>query len=134
MAGHTHCGHGHEHHDHAHPLKDQAVITHHEGSIICAYETAVKLPLSKIRLQMETLLEKVQDFVNSSGGIVGHIKAYLEERGEGIFLSAAGGTIQSQQIEEKNVQIYFAAIVFACDENMLSREVEALFAQLKKSE
>lgn len=134
MSEHTHCEHGHEHHDHVHPVMDHAVITHHEGSIICAYETVVKLPLVKIGLQMETLLEKVQDFVNRSGGIVGHIKAYLEEHGAGMFLSAAGGTIQSQQIAGKSVQIYFTAIVFACDEDMLSREVEALFAQLKKSE
>lgn len=134
MANHTHCEHGHEHHGHAHLLKDHAVITHHEGSIICAYETVVKLPLAQIKLQMEMLFEKVQDFVSSSGGIVGHIKAYLEECGDGTFLSATGGTIQSQQIEEKSVQIYFAAIVFACDENMLSREVEALFTQFKKSE
>ena len=135
MSSHTHyCEHKHEHHPHDHPVTDCAMITHHEESIICTYETTVEQPLTAISRKIESLLEDIRNFVDTNGGLVGHIKAYLQECGDGIFLSTTGGRVQAQQVMGKSVQVTFTAIVFACDETALCREVEALFANLKESE
>ena len=111
-------------------VSDFAKITHHEGAIVCSYETVLPFPLPQVQPQLETLLEKVSRFVEAQEGIVGHIKVHASESGRCVTLSTTGNGVTATPGCNEETAVSFTAIVFAVDEKKLRTLVEQLIDQM----
>lgn len=112
---------------------DFATITHHGGAIICSYNTVLNHPLDTAQMQITNLIVAIQQFIETQGGFVGHIKAYLEEEGRGCALSATGGAVSVTPGCSEQTAVHFTAIVFSVDEKKLQILVEQLFEEIPKA-
>ncbi len=108
-----------------------AKITHHQGAIVCSYETMLTLPLDQAQNALTGLMEQLQQFVDAQGGIIGHIKAHIQEQGRAVSLSTTGDGVHATDSSATETQVRFVAIVFAVEERRLQTLVEELFAELE---
>lgn len=111
-------------------LTNFAKISHHEGAIVCSYETVIPLSLPRLQPKLEALMEEVARFVDTSGGIIGHIKAHASESGRSVTLSTAGADVTATPGFCEETEVSFTAIVFAADEKKLQSLVEQLFDEI----
>lgn len=108
-------------------LDSFAKITHHEGAIVCSYETVLDLPLDAVEPQMIRLMEAVQNHIEQQNGLVGHIKAHSEESGRTLTFSAAGSKVTILSGPGVQTSVSFTAIAFSVDDKKLQLLVEDLF-------
>ena len=111
-------------------LNPFAQITHHEGAIICSYETILDLPLDAVQPKLTELIETVQAHVLNQNGIVGHIKAYAEEQGRSLSFSATGAKVTLLPGCGEVTSVSFTAIVFGIEEKTLQYLVEDYFNKM----
>ena len=111
-------------------LSDFAKITHHEGAIVCSYETVLPLPLDQVQPRLETLMEAVARFVEGQKGILGHIKVHASESGRSVTLSTTGSGVSAIPGCNEETAVSFTAIVFAVEEKALCALVENLFEEI----
>lgn len=107
-----------------------AKITHHEGAIVCSYETVLDLPLETVEPKLVNLMEMLQTYIELQSGLIGHIKAHAEESGRTRSLSAVGSEVTVLSGQQVQTTVSFTAIVFFVDENQLQRKVEQLFDEI----
>lgn len=108
-------------------LSSFATITHHDGAIICSYETVLDLPLDAAKPKLIAVIEAIQRYVENENGIVGHIKAFAEESGQAMTFSATGGKVSTLPGDNVQTSISLAVIVFDVNEKELQSLVEDLF-------
>lgn len=108
-----------------------ATITHHGGAIVCSYETELDISLETVQPRIVKLIHQVQTYVEETGGIVGHIKAYAEESRKSLTFSGTGGDVSVITGQNTLTSVSFAAIVLLTDEKALRQKVEQLFDELE---
>ncbi|MDK2903936.1 MAG: hypothetical protein PWP16_9 [Eubacteriaceae bacterium] len=85
-----HHHHDHAHHDHHHHLeqKKHSVKIHtHDSSVIGSFKIEMGESLSVTESKIEDCLKKIAEGVDSCGGIIGHIKGFVQYQGENSMLS-----------------------------------------------
>lgn len=105
-------------------------VKHHEGSTIFSYEGESEKSLEQLRDTVTELIDGVQQEVERQDGIVGHVKAFLEDEGASASFSATGGEIHIRHARTRNTRIHFAAIVFVTEEEPILNCIEDILARL----
>lgn len=105
-------------------------VKHHEGSTIFTYEGDSNRSLEDLQKPISGLIDLVQQEVEKQGGVVGHVKAFLEDEGASASLSATGGKVHIRQAKARNTRIHFAAIVFPMDEDIIREKLEQALSEL----
>lgn len=109
------------------PSIGTVTLTRHDNASIYSYENIVPLSLEETSSHLEDTIQKVRDLIEASGGLIGHIKSYLEESCRYADFSSTGGAITIHQGDMKQVRISFTAIVFLMEENPIKKEIQAIF-------
>lgn len=121
-------GHQHTHsHSHFHRKKGEQVCERcgysHEGMKI--EETDGMVNVAGVRIvegdydaleeQAITEMEMLVQWVEKQGGIVGHVKTYLEERGSASALSCVGPHVQVTRTKESKTNVILSAVILHVD-------------------
>lgn len=113
-------------------LEELSMVTvkHHEGSTVFSYEGESSRPWEQLESPIRTLIDQIQQEVERQEGIVGHIKAFVEDAGGSAGFSATGGEIHTRPGASRTSRIIFAAIVFVSDEGSIVDMMEQALSQL----
>ena len=131
------CGHDHdhEHHDHGHSYKVEGyklVETHkHEGATVCSFERETKMSGEEAKTAMDEAFRALENWLNSQGAIIGHVKGYIKENGLTTTFSTVGGGLNVTEHEGCGATVGFASIVFGPDEETMKDKVIEEFSRLK---
>ncbi|MBR3243566.1 MAG: hypothetical protein IKF90_12850 [Parasporobacterium sp.] len=131
-----HDFHEHDHHDHDHGHTYEVpgykiVETHnHEGATICSFEKEMKKPANEVKASMEAAILSLEDWLEESGALIGHVKGYIKEGGPVTTFSTTGNGLNVQSHEGGTLVIGFAAIVFGPSEEGLKDKVLEVFETL----
>ena len=105
-------------------------VTHHEGSTIFSYDCETDLPMEQLRETMTRLMEALRDEVDRQEGIIGHIKAFIEDSGASASLSCTGDQIYVTEGRKRTTVLHFAAILFGCQEQPIVELMDDVFSEL----
>ncbi|MCI8673861.1 MAG: hypothetical protein HFI89_10330 [Lachnospiraceae bacterium] len=136
---------------HSHPhvhLYKHSQLHRREGEVICELcgyshdgmkieEKAGVIDVAGVRIvegdydaleeQAITEMEMLTQWVERQGGIVGHVKTYLEERGSASSLTLAGGQVQVERTKESRTNVILSAVILNVDvEKLRCRVAEFL--------
>lgn len=112
------CEHGHDHH---------GIESHtHEGAAVVSGNVEITGDIEQIKEWLQIELENLALWIEEQGGIIGHIKAYIEGGGYGTMLSTTGRDVQCKTIANTAVQVNVASIVYGVN----IKEVECKVADI----
>ena len=99
-------------------------VKHHEGSTVFSFEGESSLPWEQLQDTIKDLIDRIQQEVDRQDGVVGHVKAFIEDDGAGRAFTATGYEIHTKPAKERTSKINFAAIVFISEENPIVEMME----------
>lgn len=105
-------------------------VTYHEGSTIFSYDCETELSLDQLRQPLTHLMEALRDEVDRQEGIVGHIKAFVEDSGASVSFSCTGDQIYLTPGRQRTTVLHFAAILFGCEEQPIIELMDEAFSEL----
>ena len=105
-------------------------VRHHEGSTVFSYEGESALPWEQLQDTVRDLIDRVQQEVDRQDGIVGHVKAFIEDDGAGCAFTATGYEIHTKPAKTRVSKVSFAAIVFISEEDPVLEIMEEFLASL----
>lgn len=105
-------------------------VTYHEGSTIFSYDCETDQTLEQLREPLTRLMEALRDEVDRQEGIIGHIKAFVEDSGASVSLSCTSDEVYETVGKQRSTVLHFAAIVFAVDEQPIVEMLDAAFSEL----
>lgn len=123
--------HNHHHHDHQNtsslPLVDVDVLDH---AVIGTVKCRIPGQYEEAGAMLTEAMQKTAGDVESSGGLIGHIKAYVREECRTCMISITeAGDMQKKEDESPSLYVDNAAIVFGISgtelENILKRNFAA---------
>lgn len=125
---HHNCDHEHSHDDHENCNHDHSGIESHmhEESTVVSGKREITGDIEIISEKLQTELKKLASWVEENGGIVGHIKAYLDGGGRGYMLSTTGDEVHCKEMQSSLVHVVVTAIVF----NVTIHEMECKVADI----
>ena len=103
----------------------------HEGASVVSAEIEANNSIKEVKQQLTTDIEELSHWVGIHNGIVGHIKAFIKEGGNGYMLSSTGKDVQRKEISESVIQISIAAIVFQVDLKQMKQQIEKMLEKYK---
>ncbi|HIX59041.1 MAG TPA: hypothetical protein IAA45_04910 [Candidatus Blautia gallistercoris] len=108
--------------------RGKVTVSRHQEAVIFSCEEEYPEELVQRKEKTAALIGELQKVIEAQGGLVGHIKAYLEESGCSVSLSGTGGPVTEQETFCRKVKLYFTAIAFAVEEEeiceFLNRKLE----------
>ena len=105
-------------------------VKHHEGSTIFSFEGESSRPWEELAPIIKDLIDRVQKEVDRQDGIVGHVKAFVEDEGAGCAFTATGYEIHTKPAKERISKVSFAAIIFIREEAPIVEMMEAALSSL----
>lgn len=105
-------------------------ITYHEGSTIFSYDCETEIPMAELQEKLSKLLAEVRDEVDRQDGIIGHIKAFVEDSGASVSMSCTGDDIYATQGRARKIVMHFAAILFSVEEDPIVELLDEVFSEL----
>ena len=105
-------------------------VTYHEGSTIFSYDCETELTLEQLRQPITELMEALRDEVDRQEGIIGHIKAFVEDSGASVSMSCTGDAIYTTEGKKRNTVLHFAAILFAVEEDPIVELMDDTFSKI----
>lgn len=122
------CGH---HHEKSSVTNHEGItVSHHEGAVICSAERVIVKEYRWVRDTLAGELKTLADWVEDQGGMVGHIKAFLTEKGYSSMLSTTGDDVQIKETRMPKVTVNLAIIVFFKNEDLLCLKLAELLEKL----
>lgn len=106
-------------------------IRHHEGAIICSLEQHVSEGQEDLKGIVCDCVSGIARWTEEQGGLVGHIKAFLQTASGSQMYSCTGGELHVQDLPETGDLLLFTAIVFFVDELQLKKQVEAHLEKIR---
>ena len=79
---------------------------------------------------MEAAIRALEDWLEESGALIGHVKGYIKEGGPVTTFSTTGNGLNIQSHEGGTLAVGFAAIVFGPEEEELKDKVLEMFETL----
>lgn len=104
-------------------------VSYHEGSTIFSYDCETELSLEQLREPLTTLMEALRDEVDRQDGIIGHIKAFVEDSGASVSMSCTGDEIYTTNGKKRTSVLHFAAILFAVEEAPIIELMDEAFSE-----
>lgn len=120
----------HHHHDHQNtfslPLVDVDVLDH---AVIGTVKCRIPGQYEEARAMLTEAMQKTAGDVESSGGLIGHIKAYVREECRTCMISITeAGDMQKKEDESPSLYVDNAAIVFGISDTELENILKQNFA------
>ena len=127
--------HDHEHeHSHEKPLIDEDGLSlgllDHNGSLVASYRLALKCTADEAKERLSAFAKTVAAAVDEQGGLVGHIKAFAREQGDGFRVSLTTDTVDIADFPNQSVQVDGVAIVLGVDEAWYEEFIAAKVREL----
>ncbi len=91
-------------------------VSHQKEAVIFSFEEERRVPLEEAKKQTVSLITGLQKQTEQEGGMIGHIKAYVEEVVSGYALSGIEGIVSEEKTDSRKARIYFTAILFSVNE------------------
>lgn len=79
---------------------------------------------------MEKAINELEQWLEESGALIGHVKGYIKEAGPVTTFSTTGSGLNIQSHEGGSLAVGFAAIVFGPEEEELKDKVMEVFQNL----
>ncbi len=130
---HDHSEHNHEHdHGHTYEVPGYRIVeTHnHEGATICSFEKDIRKPAEEAKATMEAAIHSLEEWLDETGALIGHVKGYIKEAGPVTTFSTTGNGLNIEAHEGAGLAVGFAAIVFGPEEEVLKDKVLEVFQNL----
>ena len=86
--------------------------------------------LEQLREPLNELMCALRDEVNRQEGIIGHIKAFVEDSGASISMSCTDDEIYVTKGKERKTVFHFAAILFAVEEDPIVELMDDAFSEM----
>lgn len=116
------CGHNHSHH---YEQDDNVKISIHDGAVVSSETFVIHGNFTQISNRTSQEMDKLSKLVVKQGGVVGHIKAFVEITNY-TMLSMTNDQVQSKQ-GESDTKVSINTIVF----NILPDELKTMITKLK---
>ena len=87
--------------------------------------------LEETKERLTGILKDLADWVKGIHGMIGHIKAYVEDMGPAYMLSITEDEVSEKTNEESKSQVTFAVIVFNVSLDDLEEKLTAVRDSLK---
>lgn len=129
---HNHPEDAHEHSGHCSNTPDGVTSNIHDGALVCSGDRHIACDPELVKKNLEKETGLLDTWVEEQGGITGHIKAIISVNGPVYRISAAGGEVDSRNLQLKNVHVSIVAIVFKVDREAMERRVGSLLGGLAK--
>ncbi len=126
--GHDDHHHSEAHHHHEHQHEAQAItVKTHETSIVGSYQFDLDQPFDEAQLNLDSWLQQVAKEVIDLGGIIGHIKAFLNSEGKNCMISITEDDSQKHYGEGCRCHVEGVAIVFCIQPEQLETILYRIF-------
>lgn len=119
---HPTAAHDHEHQNHAHSQTQEEhthsrsdrtlSISTHDQSVVGTYRFRLNGAYGSCSQALSSILQRIGEKVSTSGGLVGHIKAYLTSVERGCVISVTDETADIRPTQTEYCMVEGVAIVF----------------------
>ena len=109
---------------------DGMKIDEKEGVINVAGVRIVEGDYDALEEQAITEMEMLTQWVKRQGGITGHVRTYLEERGSASSLTCAGGQVQVDRTKESKTNVILSAVILNVDVEKLKCRIAEFLGRM----
>lgn len=109
---------------------DGMKIEEKDGVINVAGVRIVEGDYDALEEQAITEMEMLTQWVKRQGGITGHVKTYLEERGSASSLTCAGGQVQVDRTKESRTNVILSAVILNVDVEKLKCRIAEFLGRM----
>lgn len=109
---------------------DGMKIDEKEGVINVAGVRIVEGDYDALEEQAITEMEMLTQWVKRQGGITGHVRTYLEERGSASSLTCAGGQVQVDRTKESRTNVILSAVILNVDVEKLKCRIAEFLGRM----
>ena len=81
-------------------------------------------------LEEQAITEMLTQWVKRQGGITGHVRTYLEERGSASSLTCAGGQVQVDRTKESRTNVILSAVILNVDVEKLKCRIAEFLGRM----
>ena len=99
----------------------------HDLATVGSFQMTVMAGLEEAKETLTGSLKDLADWVKGKDGMIGHIKAYVEDLGPAYMLSITEDEVSEKTNEEKKAQVTFAVIIF----NVSMDDLEAKLTEVR---
>ena len=109
---------------------DGMKIEEKDGVINVAGVRIVEGDYDTLEEQAITEMEMLTQWVKRQGGITGHVRTYLEERGSASSLTCAGGKVQVDRTKESRTNVILSAVILNVDVEKLKCRIAEFLGRM----
>lgn len=109
---------------------DGMKIEEKDGVINVAGVRIVEGDYDALEEQAITEMEMLTQWVKRQGGITGHVRTYLEERGSASSLTCAGGQVQVDRTKESRTNVILSAVILNVDVEKLKCRIAEFLGRM----
>lgn len=121
------CNH-HHHSGHHHGIE-----THrHDDALVCSGKRDIIGDLETIKKNLVSEVKILANWIQETGGIIGHVKALVECDSLAIMISTTGEDVTVKEMAGSSIHANVVAIVFNTDAQSLECRIASLFDTLQK--
>ncbi len=118
-----HC-HTHEHHSHEHDQGPEIKLQHHEDALIISTTQSAGININDFCQKLELFLNEISEYIESEGGLVGHLKGFIHETNHGISFSCTGAETTFKTYDLEKVDFSIVLIVYNIPEDNLMNKLK----------
>ncbi|UWG97640.1 hypothetical protein LPY66_02050 [Dehalobacter sp. DCM] len=111
------------------PQESSIHIHNTDGAIAASFAVDI-VAGNEVEKVISEEMQKLAQWVNDQGGIIGHIKAKMTVSKPTVFLSITSDVLQRKIAAENHASIGLAAIVFNVDQKELRKKISSIFQRL----
>ena len=127
--------HDHHHHCNHHHGSDQhhGIQSHlHEDALVCSGSRDLIGDPKTIKEKLVSKIGILADWIEETGGIIGHIKALVEVDSPVTVISTTGEAVSVREMTASDIHVSLVAIVFNSSTNALECRIVSLLDDLQK--
>lgn len=109
---------------------DGMKVEEKDGVVDVAGVRIVEGDYDALEEQAITEMEMLTQWVEQQGGIVGHVKIYLEERGSASSLTCAGGQVHVDRTKESKTNVILSAVILNVDADKVKCRIAEFLSRM----
>ena len=117
------CGCHEHHHEHHHLEQAQGTdfinVAVHDLAVVGSYRISINASAGDVEDRVASFIKSIGDSVMDCGGVIGHIKAFVQIASRGLKMSMTDGELDIVRISADNAVIEGVAIVFGVEAGWL---------------
>lgn len=125
---HHDCNHHHHGAHHHHGIKSHL----HEDALVCSGKCDITGDLEEVKKNMVSGVAILADWIEATGGMIGHVKAMVEADSPVTMISTTGEAVTVREMAESVIHVSLVAIVFNTSTPNLECRMASLLDDLQK--